>query len=240
MIKFFRTIRQNLIMENKTSKYLKYAIGEIVLVVIGILIALSLNNWNEHRKENLKETKLVEQLLNDAREDSIFFESRISIQKLRDTLFDNFISLHDNKSVDSISNLNIHSEYIFFFRLAFQSNLINNNPTAYNLISDEPIKNKLREYIKWHDYIVNSIELNNRICEQYGVELQIEYDEFIRQLPDSPKYRDYEFAYSDKEIISKFNVFKFYGTVYLEQCQEFLKVNNELIRMLELYLKENK
>lgn len=49
MIKFFRQIRQNLIMDNKTSKYLKYAIGEIILVVIGILIALSINNWNENR-----------------------------------------------------------------------------------------------------------------------------------------------------------------------------------------------
>lgn len=52
MIKFFRRIRQNLILENKTSKYLKYAIGEIILVVIGILIALSINNWNEERKTN--------------------------------------------------------------------------------------------------------------------------------------------------------------------------------------------
>lgn len=50
MIKFFRKIRQNLIMENKTSKYFKYAIGEIVLVVIGILIALQINNWNENEK----------------------------------------------------------------------------------------------------------------------------------------------------------------------------------------------
>ena len=49
MIKLFRKIRQNLIMENKTSKYFKYAIGEIVLVVIGILIALQINNWNEKR-----------------------------------------------------------------------------------------------------------------------------------------------------------------------------------------------
>ncbi len=47
MIKFFRKIRQNLLVENKTGKYLKYAIGEIVLVVIGILIALYLNNLNE-------------------------------------------------------------------------------------------------------------------------------------------------------------------------------------------------
>lgn len=46
MIKFFQKIRQNSLMENKTGKYLKYAIGEIVLVVIGILIALQINNWN--------------------------------------------------------------------------------------------------------------------------------------------------------------------------------------------------
>jgi len=49
MIKYFRKIRQNLLSEGKTGKYLKYAIGEIVLVVIGILIALQINNWNSQR-----------------------------------------------------------------------------------------------------------------------------------------------------------------------------------------------
>ncbi|MDM9631485.1 DUF6090 family protein [Robiginitalea aurantiaca] len=62
MIKFFRRIRQNLLMENKTGKYFKYAIGEIVLVVIGILIALSINNWNEERKERKKEINYLENL----------------------------------------------------------------------------------------------------------------------------------------------------------------------------------
>ncbi len=52
MVKFFRKIRQNLLMENKTGKYFKYAIGEIILVVIGILIALQINNWNKKRKIN--------------------------------------------------------------------------------------------------------------------------------------------------------------------------------------------
>jgi len=56
MIKFFRNIRKTLMTEGKTSKYLKYAIGEIVLVVIGILIALQINNWNEYRK--LKKVEL--------------------------------------------------------------------------------------------------------------------------------------------------------------------------------------
>ena len=51
MINFFRKKRKKLADENKAAKYARYAIGEIVLVVIGILIALSINNWNENRKE---------------------------------------------------------------------------------------------------------------------------------------------------------------------------------------------
>lgn len=50
MIQFFRSIRQRLLSENKFSKYLLYALGEILLVVLGILIALQINNWNENRK----------------------------------------------------------------------------------------------------------------------------------------------------------------------------------------------
>ena len=59
MIKFFRNIRQNLLSEGKTGKYLKYAIGEIVLVVIGILIALQINNWNAQRQLNIQEQDIL-------------------------------------------------------------------------------------------------------------------------------------------------------------------------------------
>ena len=62
MIKFFRKIRQKLLSENKFSKYLFYALGEIVLVVIGILIALQINNWNEGRKETLRFTSELNEL----------------------------------------------------------------------------------------------------------------------------------------------------------------------------------
>ena len=62
MIKFFRKIRQKLLSENKVSKYLLYAIGEIILVVIGILIALSINNWNEGRKDRIIEKSILLEL----------------------------------------------------------------------------------------------------------------------------------------------------------------------------------
>ena len=52
MAKIFRRVRQTLLTENKFSKYLIYAIGEIILVVVGILIALQINNWNEARKDD--------------------------------------------------------------------------------------------------------------------------------------------------------------------------------------------
>ncbi|GAA4973160.1 hypothetical protein GCM10023315_24490 [Algibacter aquimarinus] len=65
MIKFFRKIRQNLLMENKTGKYFKYAIGEIILVVIGILIALQINNWNENRKIEQSGKEYIKEIYKD-------------------------------------------------------------------------------------------------------------------------------------------------------------------------------
>ena len=78
MIKFFRHIRQNLITENKTGKsalpsgrYFKYAIGEIILVVIGILIALQINNWNEDRKLKTEEQEILKSFRGTINEDLI-------------------------------------------------------------------------------------------------------------------------------------------------------------------------
>jgi len=62
-------------MENKTGKYFKYAIGEIVLVVIGILIALQINNWNEERKELSYETKMLKTLNAEFHQNSIKLDS---------------------------------------------------------------------------------------------------------------------------------------------------------------------
>jgi len=69
MIKIFRKIRQNLLSEGKTGKYFKYAIGEIVLVVIGILIALQINNWNDARKQKNELNQYLAKISNNVQLD---------------------------------------------------------------------------------------------------------------------------------------------------------------------------
>jgi len=62
MIKFFRIIRQNLLSQNKFSKYLLYAFGEIILVMIGILLAIQANQWNQERVQEKLEVKLLKEI----------------------------------------------------------------------------------------------------------------------------------------------------------------------------------
>ena len=69
MIKFFRKIRKNLVSENRLTRYLLYAIGEIVLVVIGILIALQINNWNEDNKGKAFEREMLSQIQDNLKKD---------------------------------------------------------------------------------------------------------------------------------------------------------------------------
>lgn len=77
MIKFFRKIRQQLLTENKFSKYMIYAIGEIILVVIGILIALGINNWNENRKKVVTKHLIYERILIDIEKEISFINITI-------------------------------------------------------------------------------------------------------------------------------------------------------------------
>ncbi|MEJ2112807.1 MAG: DUF6090 family protein [Flavobacteriaceae bacterium] len=70
MIKFFRNIRKKLLAEGKTVNYLKYAIGEIILVVIGILIALQINNWNGKRIEKSEEQNYYKNIKRQLNEDN--------------------------------------------------------------------------------------------------------------------------------------------------------------------------
>ena len=82
MIPFFRKIRKKLADDNKPMKYLRYAIGEIVLVVIGILIALQVNNWNVNRVSKLSQEKILNKLISNLNYDIDQFKEIDSIYKI--------------------------------------------------------------------------------------------------------------------------------------------------------------
>ena len=109
MIKFFRKIRQNLLTEGKTGKYIKYALGEIVLVVIGIFLAIQLNGLNEKRKDNEKELSFLSQLKDDinldimnlSQSDSLFASYESSSNKALE-IFDKAKTVKDIIDTDSL------------------------------------------------------------------------------------------------------------------------------------------
>ena len=103
MIKFFRHIRYNLMSENKTGRYFKYAIGEIILVVIGILIALQINNWNQGRKEAALEQRYLKNLVEELKKDSIALSANaIKLERQANTKNPLLDMLREGKENDSL------------------------------------------------------------------------------------------------------------------------------------------
>ncbi|GAA4268159.1 DUF6090 family protein [Hyunsoonleella aestuarii] len=127
MIKFFRNIRKKLLAEGNTSKYLKYAIGEIILVVIGILIALQINNWNEGRKLLDKRDNLISSLIEDFEYNTKENKNILLLYEKQLNTMDNYFHLisktNQTVSVDSLRSM---ARSFFTFDTFFP------NMTAYN------------------------------------------------------------------------------------------------------------
>jgi len=136
MIKLFQNIRKQLLNEGKTTKYFKYAIGEIVLVVIGILIALQINNWNEKKKEEEKTKLLIEQVYSAIKRDNdklnsniIFYNDQL---KDHDILFKRSDSLSDHQLLEML--FYVETTPIYSFEADTFSNELNFESVAKNNI----------------------------------------------------------------------------------------------------------
>ena len=154
MIKLFRNIRQTLIMENKTSKYLKYAIGEIVLVMIGILLALQINNWNETRKDRVFEVKMLSEIRNALENDIVSFErSVLRLHKLDSAT--NVMAEHIYKQSTFVDSLYYKGESRWYYLRAGIQYQYNRGPyeaiksSGIDRISNDSLRNKL---IKLYDF----------------------------------------------------------------------------------------
>jgi len=161
MIKIFRQIRRQLIGEGKTGKYFKYAIGEIVLVVIGILIALQVNNWNEQRKQNKQERYIIEQLQTEFKADSIMLARMIMLTSDKINAVNFMIKSITEQKIDSIKlpAVFFSGKSIPFYDYSPTYNELVSAGNL-NLISNDSIKNAINIFINHNALLESSIYLD--------------------------------------------------------------------------------
>lgn len=144
MLKFFRRIRQNLISEMKVSRYLLYAVGEILLVMIGILLALQVNNWNEHRKNLEAEKVLLINLVEDLRADSTSFSAYMKTLQKIDTLHSQLYQIGVKGSTSiQIENPNYIRRLLYYKPMSRE-----NDPLIASKISNSAIREELLTYMQ--------------------------------------------------------------------------------------------
>ncbi|MFT4660242.1 MAG: hypothetical protein ACI8XB_000503 [Patiriisocius sp.] len=174
VIKFFRKIRQQLLTENKFSKYLLYAIGEIVLVVIGILIALSINNWNHERIESQKELVYLDNLERDLQNQLISIDVQLGYEQkyieYGEPILEDYLET-DGIVFDTVFSTNLR---VLMERKTF----VRTDPTFEDLISsgnigvlkNNGLRNDIIEYYQELERVEKVIQNNNTLLidQAYG------------------------------------------------------------------------
>lgn len=191
MIKLFRKTRKNLLMENKTSKYFKYAIGEIVLLVIGILIALQINNWNENSKKSKEEEKLVHQInfdLENNKKELIELRKRLEINKVG---IDSLIVRLQTKKYDLMFpvHLSATTRKIYFNNASSGYKTIQNGMAQ--LISNTTVLNKI---LNIYDNDFNKIAIRETLMNQQIDDFQKDFiNKYFKKSPNKMKIKLIEF-----------------------------------------------
>lgn len=233
MLKFFRHIRQSLIMKNQTGKYLKYAIGEIVLVVIGILIALQINNWNEKQK-----TKILEQIVlkNLAHENKA---NQASLKKLIATVSNCYEANYTlmglfNKDNTFLSTQNIDSlvfNSLEFDRFSPSENVLQEllSSGKLDIIESDKLKNSLFDWTR----ILKIAEERYLDCNRKLVSDLTPYLTENYVFKDLDQYGNLNWAAPSKFKMDKHAVFN--DVVYENLIDDFMyRIDRYVIQLKEL------
>ncbi len=168
MIKFFSIIRHRLITENKFSKYLLYSIGEILIVMIGILIALKINNWNENRKISITEIKIIKEI-------------KINLKTDLEDVKWNIDFLNKNKNANQIVLKSLKNPYnysdtlnLYYANISYSLPMFTNNTSAFenlksigfNIIKNDSLRMGITElYSNKYNYL---LKLENEYLDNFN------------------------------------------------------------------------
>lgn len=186
MIRIFRNIRQKLAAENKVMSYMRYAIGEIILVVIGILIALQINNWNGERKERDLESKYYFRLLEDIIQDKEQISNLSGLAKERLKASNQAVRL---LLKDKVNKLDVGSQIHLAIKAIYSDFKPNNSAfedlksgANLNIIKDKTIIKALNHYFNKVEELKSIIMVNGK----YAVDILFAHnDNFANGLNQS-------------------------------------------------------
>lgn len=241
MIKFFRKIRYDLMGKNKTAKYLKYAIGEIVLVVIGILIALQINNWNETRKLQNTKKSVYSVIKTDLTTDIENIDKVLARTVTKDSILKRIIN--NDMTIEDYQNCKLCS----FILLGFPD--ISLNTRGVKLLEDNSaVFNSHQDSL--------SIEISD-FYANYNTVISVAYQEVVNDYNDNFFYfknnkawfKDYvnfeknnellTYVLTSRDYMNRANSFYvLYFKAYLGHLRNYKKDAEELIEKLNKKIKK--
>jgi hypothetical protein len=253
MFTFFRKIRKGLLGEGAVTKYLLYTIGEIALVVIGILIALQVNNWNEERIDHKNEHIYLERLRHDLEADSAYFASRF---KSSEHEIDNYTKWVQEayRGVDSKDEmmqltdlLTTSSEHITIQNTTYLEMV---NAAHINIIQNDSLKISIIDLYRKYETISKHVEEINAYSTKSLSETSgslWKYSSFASPLFDEPiMYDKSEWAWINNPLSEQFRSIESTITVYYYKHRLFISYFREILieigrvsRMIEAELKSN-
>jgi len=242
MKKFFKRIRQQLIATGKTKNYFLYAIGEIILVVIGILIALQINNWNENRKNRILEKEYLNRILVDIKTDQISLKSYIfdrykrkveCLKKGQAYYQGNYIITDTLQFLDDITyggvfgfadfyfNKNTYNELISTGNLRkIQSDSLRTSITNY-YENSYGLQNSSKNYVSGYINFVNSL----KVFDVNNTDFISEFDrQFILKHLKSEEY----YRLANLELTLAYRVTDFANIIMKDSEELSVKIDNVL------------
>lgn len=170
MIKFFRKIRQRLLSDGKTGAYVKYALGEVFLVVIGILIALQINNWNNNNQQRKLEIKYLTEIKENLKNDLSGLEYNIDFNQSK-SQSNRIILKYLNGQINYEDSLEFH-----FSNLMFATRLVA-NMSAYaslksrglEIVTNDSLRQHITNLYEFEYYNTIDFETKDYLVFQYQI-----------------------------------------------------------------------
>ena len=239
MLTFFRRIRKGLLGEGATSKYLLYAIGEILLVMVGILLALQVNNWNQDRADRQKEILLLKEINSEfihnkeeLERTTWFYENRVKKNCI--DFKELFPIAQSERNIDTLINLLRRSCQLVTSDLSMGSISTLINTSSFDIISNEELRSLL---LQWEDLVADYFEREVLLID-YTTQVIIPYLAKRIPQPYRPEVNDKRVDLSFVSTIEFENLINdrlWYTNTLLQSVQgEQSQISNALNRIIVL------